>query len=1000
MITGYSRKKHAFVRPLVAQAFDGGWSKGKCDGSKCWNEDYLSQTFRARYAKMDKISSGDFGWIFSVVLHKVALNLDISDEYAKELMKMQRAVLLVMAWPDQFVRNNFFIKHIFDKVLKSKAKYMEKIKKAVKKKWAKEYWINDKDSLTLASSALLDAILIGGGIPTPAAVKTILALTLTNVDRWPALKNVDLTDDNVLLDVIWETLRRYAPIGAAPFWVHNSQTGSWDHVITSMYKAYMDPTKFPNPHDFKLGRPGLNHADHKLSIGWADFALHKGMNNAPNSRACPGKKLSFQVMKAMVQEIAKGSWVVVDPNIKMNLYTPSPFALVRETSSKNRFSGSDIKKKLLVAWQKNVEAEHKAVEYLGQSINNQQGKVYSLLFDLPFFSLETLSKVRKLNLMHSSSNILRSHDVTTFYKHPDDSFVTFITPSGKIIIDGLSMTVIVLEAGETMFFSVPEIQRRLMRERSRVAYLLSWQDFLSVIHKETLRSSSACKYFHGYAEINAQRSKRQVHVFVPGECRTQSCMSVDLHVVGKLFAQTKSVPEKLNVEVHHSNSSDIETKIIVQTYDDRKLIFNDYHNKKIINFDDRGVLTSCRNPRSTGGRLYEEFSSLISSIVRESRFKGDSVYCTKNFCFKVSRMSIEHGKGHVLPKIEDCPSSSSRENPSHIDSTRNTRNKRKRTSADLVWKDVLVNDITADGPLIVGRSPLPLQLQGLFWLTDQKNQSALMSFGGPNTDGGGCSSGSLELGKDGKAHYCIHLFGDRVWSHSGDFGAKVANEHFDDFYKYVFDDASNPTFAKVEGMVGKISQIKLYYNMTLVEKGLPKYPNSVVWRRDSCFIDCEHYTILHYVVQVMDGNGRRIQPAWNMFDKFENNHEWGPQDKIFYATRKLKSLAHSPHPMLSTMSEIEDRMEHHVSRWKDIKTTLENHLSSHFKPKIEEKLVHAHVPDQITHILAHHILGDHSQSLKHLMYMLEHIEAAIPAIEEGALGLYNTIILIYLTAEF
>ena len=51
-------------------------------------------------------------------------------------------------------------------------------------------------------------------------------------------------------------------------------------------------------------------------------------------------------------------------------------------------------------------------------------------------------------------------------------------------------------------------------------------------------------------------------------------------------------------------------------------------------------------------------------------------------------------------------------------------------------KAVNVDDITAEGPLLYGKHPLPKSLRGLFWLPGQRDSSALASFGGPTNDGG------------------------------------------------------------------------------------------------------------------------------------------------------------------------------------------------------------------------------------------------------------------------
>ena len=74
-------------------------------------------------------------------------------------------------------------------------------------------------------------------------------------------------------------------------------------------------------------------------------------------------------------------------------------------------------------------------------------------------------------------------------------------------------------------------------------------------------------------------------------------------------------------------------------------------------------------------------------------------------------------------------------------------------------KSCPAKDVQGDFPLRVGRAPLPVELRGVFWLSDQGDGSALATFGGPSNDGGGCSTGEL-LG----CRYKIRCGGDRTWA--------------------------------------------------------------------------------------------------------------------------------------------------------------------------------------------------------------------------------------------
>lgn len=197
-------------------------------------------------------------------------------------------------------------------------------------------------------------------------------------------------------------------------------------------------------------------------------------------------------------------------------------------------------------------------------------------------------------------------------------------------------------------------------------------------------------------------------------------------------------------------------------------------------------------------------------------------------------------------------------------------------------KSVQVEDITADGPLLLGTAPLPENLQGLFWLTQQASGSAVASFGGPSRDGGGCSTG--QLASDGR--YDVRVAGDRVWSLADD-GTTISKfiEAADLVYHFIFDDSANPKKAQIYPEARNLgftltAEWLLDFEMELVEGGDERWQGSVVWRRPSEILGKKAEYAL---VQIMTGDGTRIEPAWSEFVKYQNSAEAGPDPgKIFY----------------------------------------------------------------------------------------------------------------------
>lgn len=131
---------------------------------------------------------------------------------------------------------------------------------------------------------------------------------------------------------MWETLRRYAPVAGFPRWITNDDGDTWEHQIPNCSMALLDPTVFPEPLEFILGRPGLNAQDWSRSINWADPAIVNNDTCHPDSHCCPGKELSQEIIIAFMQEfVAAGPWET-DDTISINSLKASPFIL-RKTGS-------------------------------------------------------------------------------------------------------------------------------------------------------------------------------------------------------------------------------------------------------------------------------------------------------------------------------------------------------------------------------------------------------------------------------------------------------------------------------------------------------------------------------------------------------------------------------------------------------------------------------------------------------------------------------------------
>jgi len=184
-----------------------------------------------------------------------------------------------------------------------------------------------------------------------------------------------------------------------------------------------------------------------------------------------------------------------------------------------------------------------------------------------------------------------------------------------------------------------------------------------------------------------------------------------------------------------------------------------------------------------------------------------------------------------------------------------------------------------DGPISIATAPLPKQLRGVFWLAEQGDSSALMSFA-TSRDGDGLSQGELDANPADGYHYKIRVGGDKVWSFHDRASSWGLVEVLDLVYKFVFDSTTNPTVGQIIPSAENLNGFDLTatwllnFKMTLMDKGThPTYPNSTVWGRPSAVLGFEggYYDL----IQIMDENGDKLQPAFSDWVRYCNSAETG-----------------------------------------------------------------------------------------------------------------------------
>lgn len=349
---GQSNPNHAFVRPLLAESLDKGAREGSCDGSTCWNDAYLEKMAKEFFDGREEFQSSDAKWWTTIVLHKIHLDLDIDEAAARRFAEYMNKMIILIPLTDnilelKIINNVLSVKDTQDK----KAGYLTTFKNAIRKKYADRDFVknNDVAKIELLASVYLDSLQFAGGLSVPTVLGYILALThMAEGNKHESLRGQELSMSNYEW-IMWETLRKYAPVAGVPFWTSrkglNVPDGAdWDHIIPNVAAALDDATVFENPGEFKnRGIRKYHEAMMKTDdienagMGWAGPAIAKNANGefdtgAPHSHNCPAQDLSFRLMKAFIREFVKqGPWKAANADdVAVSGYKPDNVSLLKK----------------------------------------------------------------------------------------------------------------------------------------------------------------------------------------------------------------------------------------------------------------------------------------------------------------------------------------------------------------------------------------------------------------------------------------------------------------------------------------------------------------------------------------------------------------------------------------------------------------------------------------------------------------------------------------------
>lgn len=346
IVLGQSNENHGWFRPIIAAAMDNGHHPATdCDGSSCWNSRYLREKANDFFASRGDagFETDDAKWFVTQLLHKILLNIELDEPAARQFAQFMKKMLVLIPLPDGVLANPLVAAAIDPAgALDIKRRHLAEYEAAIRVKYAGADWCcGDPGKVTLLASVMMDTLLFAGGLSVPTVLGYTLALThMPDADRHPSLRGLQLDSGNWEW-ILWETLRKYAPVAGVPYWEQNSDAGV-DHVIPNVAQALMDGSVFPRPLEF-LDR-GLefyhatmaNTSGRNAGMGWAGPAIAPDKDTAnPHSHNCPAQDLSWRILAAFTESFIDAGggrgWAAVDAGkITVSAYAASGFALLRK----------------------------------------------------------------------------------------------------------------------------------------------------------------------------------------------------------------------------------------------------------------------------------------------------------------------------------------------------------------------------------------------------------------------------------------------------------------------------------------------------------------------------------------------------------------------------------------------------------------------------------------------------------------------------------------------
>jgi len=281
-----------------------------------WDEDDIEAKVKTYLAGKQLFDSGsDITPFTTKIMHKIHVNLDLTDEEAKEFAEYQSGALVKAILPDEVVLWGKL--QSGDRKTRQKwlTKYMDAMETDPRGIFQGLTGRQPGGRLYVVAAALMDSLTFAGGLSVSSIITS--AMQALYSQQLPIEKEFRPIDEEDVEPFVYEVARLFPAVVGFAWWTPgydaNKGGSHYTHrTVMNLAMTLRDPRKWGDNYGSFVVRDLAKYKE-LMGVAWAlpsNEILESG-ELGPMSRGCPGASLSMAISKAFIREWVnqQTSWV-------------------------------------------------------------------------------------------------------------------------------------------------------------------------------------------------------------------------------------------------------------------------------------------------------------------------------------------------------------------------------------------------------------------------------------------------------------------------------------------------------------------------------------------------------------------------------------------------------------------------------------------------------------------------------------------------------------------